>query len=136
MSVRTNVKYNIEQGKLDDILANLRLNLPCLNQMLHFSRRGLADLVEGGWVREEALDILLLDCLLEKPPVGLRVCLCLASWLLSTLLWVSLLRRGRGTVCLLLSVLALRRTLTLGCRSWVGLVRRSTSAGLNSQRVK
>lgn len=98
--------------------------------MLHFSRRDLADLVEGGWVREEALDILLLDCLLEKPAVGLRVRLCLASWLLSTLLWVSLLWRGRGTICLLLSVLA------LGRRSWVGLVRRSTSAGLNSQRVK
>ena len=103
--------------------------------MLHFSRRGLADLVESGWVREEALEILLLDCCLEKPAVGLRVRLCLADWLLPTLLWVTLLWR-RGTVCLLLSILALRRTLTLGRRSWISLVRWSTSAGLNSQRVK
>lgn len=127
LTVRTNVKDNIEQSKLDDILANLRLNLPCLNQMLYFSRSNLAYLVESRWVREEALDILLLDCLLEKPTVGLRVCLCLADWLLPTLLRVSLW--WRGTVCLLLSVLALRRT--LGCPSWIGLVRGGTSAGLN-----
>lgn len=103
--------------------------------MLHFSRRTLAYLIESGWVREEALEILLLDCCLEKPAVGLRVRLCLADWLLPALLWVTLLW-GRSTVCLLLSVLALWWTLTLRRRSWISLVRWRTSAGLNSQRLK
>lgn len=104
--------------------------------MLHFAWCGLAYLIEDGGVREEALDILLLDCLLEKLAVSLRVRLCLARWPLPTLLWVSLWWWRRGTILLLLSVLALGRTLTvrrtLGCPSRVGLVRLSTAAGLNN----
>ena len=136
LRVRTDVEDDIEQGKLDDILANLRLNLPCLNKVLHFSRRRLAYLIEDGRVREETLDILLLDCLLEELTVCLRVRLCLACWPLPTLLRVSLWWRRRGTILLLLSVLALGRTLTvrrtLRCPSWVSLIPLSTSAGLNS----